>query len=255
VFVEGVQPLNKVLNNDKNALSSQIYNRIREWLRSGKLKEGDPLPSERELAQLFDVSRVPVREALKILEFVGIVRSIRGKGVFIKKISPNDIINTIDFVMMDHTHTLLELFEVREGIETQAAYLAAERRTSEDLANIESQLNVIDQNASRNQTSVDSTLDFHSAIILASHNSALIQINHFLSEWLRFLRTNYIGSTVGSDIGRAEHRSLFELIKAKDSIGAANMMRAHLVRAKSVIAKAMQNLEQKTTIGEDEHYA
>jgi GntR family transcriptional repressor for pyruvate dehydrogenase complex len=241
---ERIQPLNKVLNNDKNALSNQIYNRIREWLRSGKLKEGDPLPSERELAQLFDVSRVPVREALKVLEFVGIVRSIRGKGVFVKKISPNDIINTIDFVMMDHTHTLLELFEVREGIETQAAYLAAERRTIEDLKNIESQLSVIDQNASKNLSSVDSTLDFHSAIIVASHNSALIEINHFLSEWLRFLRTKYIGSTVGNDIGRAEHRSLFELIEAKDCIGAANMMRSHLIRAKSVIAQAIQDLDR-----------
>ena len=245
MFDEAIEPFDRAHYKDQGPLSNLIYERIREWLRSGKLKEGDPLPSERELAQMFDVSRVPVREALKVLEFVGIVRQVRGKGVFVKKVSPNDIIGTVDFVMMDHSHTILELFEVREGIEIQAAYLAAERRTDEDLANIESQLHAIDENAQRNLVSVDTTLDFHSAIIAASHNSALIEINRFLSEWLRFLRTKFIGATVGNDTGRAEHRNLYELIKAKDSVSAANLMRAHLMRAKKVIAQASEDLESQ----------
>jgi len=243
VFDAAVQPLAKVDVDNSSALYKQIFDRIREWLRTGKLKEGEPLPSERELAQMFDVSRVPVREALKVLEFVGIVQQVRGKGVFVKKISANSIIDTIDFVMMNSSHTMLELFEVRQGIETQAALLAAERRTEQDLAVMASSLVDIEKQMDDEPLSADHSLDFHSAIIAASHNSALIEINQFLTEWLRYMRMKYIYPSVGNEKGRTEHRELFELIKAKDSLGAAEKMRAHLTRARDIIARAVAETE------------
>ena len=85
------QPIDKIIDKSSNALYTQIVQQIRQWIKEGRLKEGDQLPSERELAQIFDVSRVPVREALKILEFLGAVQHIRGKGVFVKKINVNQV--------------------------------------------------------------------------------------------------------------------------------------------------------------------
>lgn len=237
MFDDAVQPLTKTSVNDSSLLYKQIFNRIREWLRSGKLKEGDPLPSERELAQMFDVSRVPVREALKVLEFVGIVQQVRGKGVFIKKISVNNIIETIDFVMMNPSHTMLELFEVRVGMEIQAAFLAAQRRTEQDLVNINLALEATEKKENGETISADPALNFHSAIIVASHNSALIEINQFLAEWLRSMRTKYIYPSGRSEKGDIEHRKLYELISAGDSSGSAEMMRAHLMRARDIIAR------------------
>ena len=229
---EEVQPLEKIIANDSNALYNQIFGRIREWLRTGKLKEGDPLPSERELAQMFDVSRIPVREALKVLEFVGIVQHVRGKGVFIRKVTANNIIETIDFVMMNPAFTVQELFEVRMGIETQAAYLAAEKHTEADLAALYSALD----HASSEPASLDPPLDFHSAIIAASHNSALIEINRFLADWLRFLRAKYMYASVGSEQGKIEHKEIFELIKAGNGNAAMASMQVHLLRARNTIA-------------------
>lgn len=237
MFDDMVQPLTKISVDDSSLLYKQIFNRIREWLRSGKLKEGDPLPSERELAQMFDVSRVPVREALKVLEFVGIVQQVRGKGVFVKKISANSIIETIDFVMMNPSHTMLELFEVRVGIEIQAAFLAAERRTEKDLAIINLALEATEKQIDGESLSADPALNFHSAIIVASHNSALIEINQFLAEWLRSMRMKYIYPSGRSEKGNIEHRELYELIKAQDRTGSAEMMRAHLMRARDIIAR------------------
>ncbi len=245
---EGIQPLERDSFTDSGALSNQIFNRIKEWLRTGKLKEGDPLPSERELAQTFDVSRVPVREALKVLEFVGIVQHVRGKGVFIRKVSANNIIETVDFVMMNPAYTIRELFEVRMGIETQAAFLAALLRTDEDLALMLSAL----EEAYRAPTSVEPFLGFHSAIIVASRNPALVEINKFLADWLRFLRAKYMYSPVGGEHGNAEHREIFELIKAGDSLGAMSRMQEHLMRARNMIedVTASAKTEEKRTQGE-----
>lgn len=237
-----ILPLEKVVANDSSALYNQIFARIRDLLRTGKLKEGDPLPSERELAQMFDVSRVPVREALKVLEFVGIVQHVRGKGVFIRKVTANNIIETIDFVMMNPAYTIQELFEVRMGIETQAAYLAAEKHTDEDLAALESAL---DQ-ASSEPVALDPPIDFHSAIIVASHNSALIEINKFLADWLRFLRAKYMYASVGSEQGKIEHREIFNYIKSGDSEAAMACMQAHLLRARNMIAIAAENGSSET---------
>ena len=71
-----------------NKLYVQIYNQLVEAIRSGMFKVGEKLPSEKELCQTFNVSRVPVREALCALELNGLVDSIQGVGVYVKKTSP-----------------------------------------------------------------------------------------------------------------------------------------------------------------------
>jgi GntR family transcriptional repressor for pyruvate dehydrogenase complex len=226
-----IRPLEKTTFRKSDVLYGQIFERIREWIRIGKLKEGDPLPSERELAEMFDVSRVPVREAIKVLEFVGVVQRVQGKGVFVKKISVGNIIENLDFTMMDPKHTLLEIFEVREGIEIQAAYLAALRRTEEDLALIESALQ---------GTTPGDRPDFHSAVIVASHNLAIFDINKFLVDWLYCLREHFLKGSATSEKGLRDHTEIYNYIKVGDGWGAARKMQEHLERAKNDIAEAMR---------------
>ena len=205
----------------------------------GKLKEGDMLPSERELAEIFDVSRVPVREALKVLEFVGVVQNVHGKGVFVKKITADNIIGNLDFVMMNPKHTMFDLFEVRAGIEVQAAYLAAERRTDEDIAAMSEALDAIGQKEEGSGNILKPSMDFHSAVISASHNMAIVEINQFLADWLSCLRQQFINSTPSSNWGLQDHRAVFERIKAGDSQGAALAMQEHLARSKSKMVESM----------------
>jgi GntR family transcriptional repressor for pyruvate dehydrogenase complex len=135
-------------NKAADALYAQIVGRIRQWVREGKLKEDELLPSERELAAVFNVSRVPVREALKTLEFLGVVQRVRGKGVAVKRVTINHVLSHIEFLLVDPLSTLQDLFEVREALEVQAAGLAAIRRTNKDIeemdgALIETELHVL----------------------------------------------------------------------------------------------------------------
>jgi GntR family transcriptional regulator, transcriptional repressor for pyruvate dehydrogenase complex len=233
------QPLDRMAVKKTDALYGQIFSRIRQWIREGQLQEGDPLPSERELAEEFGVSRVPVREAMKILEFLGAIQRIPGRGVFVKKIGVSNIVDSIDFMMLDTNHTLLDLFEAREGIEIQAAFLAAQRRTEVDLADLETAIQEMERKFRRGEDFAEASMSFHSAVLVASHNLAIVQINRFLADWLRYLRRQYLKGARTSEAGLHDHRAIAETIRLRDSAGASRAMQEHLARAKKVITDAV----------------
>ncbi|MDX9871610.1 MAG: FadR/GntR family transcriptional regulator [Clostridia bacterium] len=222
------QSLNKLIDKSSDTLYVQIVERIRQWIMQGYLKEGDPLPSERELAQIFDVSRVPVREALKIMEFLGVVQHIRGKGVFVKKININNVLNNIDFLIVDPISGLHDFFEAREAIESQSAGLAAERRKPEDLEAMEEAIWEMERNIQLKRDVKGASLRFHAAVIAASHNIVLMKIYEFLSELL-----NYSLQESFKDLARYEpslehHKQIFQKIKEQDRQGAIEAMQKHI---------------------------
>jgi len=192
--------LNKLADKNSEALYIQIIGRIRMWIIKGHLKEGDALPSERVLAEMFDVSRMPVSQALRILEFLGVVQHIRGKGVCVKKIDIHHILNNIGFLMLDPQRGLHDLFEAREAIEVQAARLAAERRTTEDLDAMEDALLEMERNIAMRKDVMNASIRFHTALIMASGNDILIKINEFLMELLRYSRQESLKETSQQDI-------------------------------------------------------
>jgi len=232
------EPLERVTDNSPDSLYAQIVDRIRQWIRDGQLKEGDQLPSERELAQLFDVSRVPVREALKILEFLGAVQHVRGKGVFVKKINISNVLNNIEVMMIDPMHTLLDLFEAREAIEFQATVLAAQRRTDEDLSAMEAAVKEMEQKSNAGQDVVDASARFHNAVIRASHNDILMSINESLGNLLKFSRQQSLKDTSRWHTSVDYHKQIMQKIKEKDGQEALRLMQEHLSNAKEYITKA-----------------
>lgn len=229
------EELEKAPEKSSDTLYKQIVQRIRSWIIEGKLKEGDPLPSERELAKIFDVSRIPVREAVKILDFIGAVEHVRGKGVFVKKIEMTQFINNIDFLLKDPIHTISDLFEAREAIELQAVRLAAYRRTEDDIKAMEAEIIHMEHNIIMGRDVSDTSMDFHTAIIAASHNIVLSKINEFLAGLLRFSRKQSLSDPRRHEISLGFHKQIFEKIKEKDAEAAANIMREHLSIAKKAI--------------------
>jgi len=218
----------KQLDRSADSLYVEIVERIRRSIQEGKLQEGDKLPSERELAQKFDVSRVPVREALKILEYLGAVQHVRGKGVFVKKIDYGQALNNIDFFLRDPESVLVDLMEAREPFEEKAAYLAALRRTPEDLAAMEDALLQMEFNISKGKDIREPSFQFHSALIAASHNQILIQINNFLADLLKFSRNYSLKDPEQYEATQVGHRRIFQKIKEQDAEGAVQAAREHL---------------------------
>jgi GntR family transcriptional repressor for pyruvate dehydrogenase complex len=222
------QELNKLMDKSSEVLYAQIVERIRVWIIKGYLKEGDTLPSERELAQMFDVSRMPVSQALKILEFLGVVQHIRGKGVCVKKIDMHQLLNNIGFLMLDPQRGLPDLFEARRAIEVHAAKLASQRRTKEDLDAMEDALLEMERNIVMQKSVDKASMRFHSALIAAADNDVLVKVNDFLAELLMYSRQKSLKDVSRQDVAVTYHKRIFQAILEQNETQAGSAMDEHL---------------------------
>jgi GntR family transcriptional regulator, transcriptional repressor for pyruvate dehydrogenase complex len=156
-----------------------------QFIESQDLQPGDLLPSEVKMSEDFGVSRPVVREALQALSAQGVIEIASGKGAIVRPI--DDKLLRLFFkraIQFDHA-TLLQLMEVRASIEVQSAMLAAQRRTSNDLARI---LDTV--NAMRNQLDdlgayADLDVEFHLLIASATHNPVLYHLISSIRESLK----------------------------------------------------------------------
>ena len=121
----------------RGTLAEQVTDNLLAYIEAQHLKPGDLLPSETSLATSFGVSRPVIREALKSLEGKGIIEIVNGKGAIVKPIDSDPLRLFFQRAMQIERSTMLELMEVRKGLEVEAATLAASRRQSKDLDAIE----------------------------------------------------------------------------------------------------------------------
>lgn len=222
------QELNKLMDKSSEMLYTQIVERIRMWIIKGYLKDGDTLPSERDLAQMFDVSRMPVSQALKILEFLGVVQHVRGKGVCVKKIDMHQLLNNIGFLMLDPQRGLPDLFEARRAIEVHAAKLASQRRTKADLDAMEDALLEMERNIVMQKSVDKASMRFHSALIAAADNDVLVKVNDFLAELLMFSRQKSLKDASRQDVAVTYHKRIFQAILEQNETQAGSAMDEHL---------------------------
>lgn len=220
--------LNKLVDKSSEMLYTQIVERIRVWIIKGYLKEGDTLPSERDLAHMFDVSRMPVSQAMKILEFLGVVQHVRGKGVCVKKIDMHQLLNNIGFLMLDPQRGLTDLFEARRAIEVHAAKLASQRRTKADLDAMEDALLEMERNIVMQKSVDNASMRFHSALIAAADNGVLVKVNDFLAELLMYSRQKSLKDASKQDVAVTYHKQIFQAILEQNETLAGTAMDEHL---------------------------
>jgi DNA-binding FadR family transcriptional regulator len=206
-----------------------VIAQIRRAILSGQYRPGDRLPTEREMAQQFGVSRVTVRDALRALEANGLVRvKVGGQGG--PYVSEPDISLVSDSIGT-HLHlrgtTFEELAEARQVLETTAAELAARRATEEDLAALQGAIHGPMQPPPGD--SAVSSLDFHTALVIAAHNQALLAMfratRALIQQAFDMLHAQQPDMAAAA---RNAHGELYVAIAAHDGEGAAALMRAHL---------------------------
>ena len=233
-------PQGKILDKSSDNLYMRIVDDLREAIRLVHLSEGDLLPSERDLANFYDVSRVPVREALKVLEFLGVVQHVRGKGIFVKRIKMRQVLDHIEFMIMDPMHALFDLFEAREAIELQAVRLAAARRTAEDIAAMEAAIVEMQLNINLGKDVGTSSVKFHTAIVDATHNQVIPKLNEYLLDMLSISRQYSLKDPRRHEVALGYHQRILQKIIAQDADGAVAVMREHLDEARLVIQNQLE---------------
>lgn len=212
----------KSLNNKVN-LSQQVAQRIMKMIQVGRLLPKNKIPSEKELSQEFGVSRTVIREALRSLSAIGAVEIMHGKGTFVcdSKPGPLRMISTTgDPPALD---MLLDLLEFRKIIEPETAALAAERRSSEDITEMENCISDMENNIFL-EKKASGDLGFHLVLAHTSHNRAIMDTSTLIAKF--YSDDPYLPDPL--DI--VEHRAIFEAVKEGDTRKARQLMKAHLSR-------------------------
>lgn len=250
-----IDKVNKNDKSDKKSTSNKYYEIILDWFKqqiiAGELKPGDVVPSERELANLFGVSRVPVREALRILEYIGIVSNGSG-GMLIQKVDIQLLSPRVNFASEITMEMLENLFEVRIFLETAAAYYAAQRRTSEDIVQMRESIRqmsaAIDNPEADSKELIYASHQFHFHVIAAAKNPVLENIYRNLHDLLEVSKQYTLRPTHVSDATLMDHEAILYKIENGDSEEASRYMKYHLLRA----LKKLDLTEEKPVENEKE---
>ncbi|HFI5323401.1 TPA: FadR/GntR family transcriptional regulator [Serratia liquefaciens] len=221
--------INKVT---RQKASHQVLAQLKEGISNGTFPVGEKLPSENLLAEAFGVSRVPVREALGILEVSGIISSRQGGG---HRVEQHSLLSKYQPLVLEIADPgeVEALLEMREVIEQQAASMAAERHTEQELRAIELALNDF-KRCTLDEGLIGHREDylFHRAIMQASHNPFFVQILDNMHELYLGVLVYSLSKNLGRQDERQrvidEHQRVFMAIKARDPAAATAAMQSHL---------------------------
>lgn len=213
-----------------------VLGRIEEQIATGRLKVGDRLPAERDLAAELGVSRAAVREAIRVLEAMGTVVQATGSGP-----DAGTILSAVPGAALTHLITLhvmlasigtADVVRARVALERESARLAASHAGPADHAVIEAQLAVMDDRAIGAETFNDADTAFHLAIARASGNTLVAELTTALRTamrptLLRALRAAADFPAMAADLA-AQHRGIHAAIRDGDGNRAADLVEAHI---------------------------
>jgi GntR family transcriptional repressor for pyruvate dehydrogenase complex len=216
-------------------VSTQIADQIRTSILSGEFSPGDKLPPERELAEMFGVSRPSVREALNVLASSGLVMSYQGGGTVVLSLVETTGTNSLSELIRVQQDRALDVIEVRKCMESWTAYYAAERALPEDIRRMEEIITGMERNLTDLLPSEDLDANFHIVIARSTHNIVWLHLMQSLFDAMKEFqqsvwRAVYITSEDHHQL-YLHHRNIFEAVRLRDSEGAREAMMTHLTFA------------------------
>lgn len=209
--------------------SDIIINQIKGLIESGQLNPGEKLPSERKLSEKLHVSRSAIRDAIKKLEFYGVLKTHPQSGTIVAGMGTNALQGLISDILKVDGSDFRSLVETREILEIHSAQLAAERRTPENIAKMQNALNKYHDKQLLGLSTVEEDLMFHLAIAEATQNPVLKSLMMVITPDIisNFKKYDVCGEDV--KINRLnEHKTILEHIINKEPKKACDSMKAHL---------------------------
>jgi GntR family transcriptional repressor for pyruvate dehydrogenase complex len=209
----------------------QVFEQIRDLIFRSELKPGDKIPSERELTEQLDVSRVSVRNAISKLVVLGFLENRQGQGTFVCQTNSLDE-NPLAMALKASDSSIKDLLEVRMGLECNAAALAAERADEEDIKILEGCINKIHERILLGRLGAEADVAFHMAIAFATKNPAQV---HIMKNFYDFLMLGIKKSLMrlyedpsGMQAIRDQHLKIVQAIRNRDPHKSYMAMKAHI---------------------------
>ncbi len=222
-------------------LSDQVAEQLSAEIDQGRLVPGDQLPTEARLVAQFQVSRTVVREAVSRLKSLGLVDSRQGSGVFVSEKKPFAPLN-FGLRQAASQEAVIQMVEVRRALEAEVAALAAQRRTAQDMVNIEQAVLALDAAVKAGGNGVAEDVKFHHAIAHAARNPFLIQTLAYLGQFLhgatQVTRANEARRIDFAAQVQSEHLAIVRAVQAADAPAARQAAGAHMDNAAARILQA-----------------
>ncbi len=221
----------------RRSLVESAMELIRAQVEGGDWKVGERIPKEQELADMLQVGRNTVREAIRVLSHANVLEVRQGDGTYVRSnVDPAEIMRRVS------RSSLRDHFELRAMLETEAARLAAIHRTKADVTLLRRLLGERGEqyNHKGGETFIDADLNFHSAIARISGNAALAELYRYFSSMVRFNMMSALDFDDLPEPGQEAHAAIVEAIDHQDEEGAA-------IAAKAVIAPLLAALEEGRT--------
>ncbi len=216
-----------------------IASQIREEIYSERLKPEDKLPTERELARIFNASRVSVRFALLNLEQSGLlhIKKGAGGGFFIREWNPKPVSDSLNTMLQLGRASIADLTEARIIVEPQAAGLAAKRATEEDLKKIQAAIRNFKERAKENLPPAIGDLNFHVCVAEAAKNPVILLFIQSLMDLLFKRIGSYSISIEESRQIISHHQGILDAIRSQDERRSQAMMLGHVKRMRNLFGR------------------
>lgn len=215
--------------------SEAIYDQIKDMILSGQLKPGDRLPSERNMMDMLQRSRPTIREALRMLERAGFIRTIAGSnGAIIQEPNTKGVEQSLEAMLQSSQITLEKMSEYRSLNDVAIAGWAAERRTDEDLEALDALLAHAETTVENYEDFILIDPQFHGLLAKASKNEVAYIMTQVFSKLLVNMMSTRMGPmTTPERIEMCKgilkmHKDVVEAIRAKDVNAAEEAMRYHV---------------------------
>jgi len=218
----------------RNKVYEEVAKQI-ERLILKKLKPGDKLPAERELAELLRVSRSSVRDAIRGLELKGLVEPRQGAGTIVRETSAELVGDPFTNALKRRRELVSELLDFRKMLEPPLAARAATHATVDQISEMEEILQRQEGKQAQGDAAVAEDAEFHYSIALASDNSVVLKVIDTLMDLLRDTRERSLQLEGRPQKSLAGHRRILGAIKRHDAEAAKSAMRRHIEDVEEIV--------------------
>lgn len=209
----------------RKRLFEVVVDQLHDLILSGKLKPGDPLPAERELCQMFGVSRTSIRSAIQALEAMGLVQSMNGKATRVKHGSPQELAGIASVVLFHDLSDATQLYECRRFLETWLVYYAASRLSDADLDRLGELVERRKADIAAGDSGIEADFQFHWKIAMAAGNEPAARLIYGLLKVV-FNPAWTIADDQSALVG--QHDRILAALRKRDGIAAMREMWYHL---------------------------
>ena len=214
-------------------ITARLISRIKSMIADGTLAPGTKFPPERDLAIKFSANRTSVRQALKVLEIMGVLTQRVGDGTYLSHSAETILNEPLDFLVLLDDLSHHELFETRLIVEPELTARAAQRATAEDIAALRAAVSAMEKSKNTKER-LSADMAFHDAVFRASGNR-ICQLLFKQIHRTVLTSMSHLSNRVSLEQPLMYHRRIYKAIRERDAEAARQAMREHILDARSLL--------------------